>query len=306
MRQSLLDDMRNATPGNGTPLDVIYLQWKNNKSPFIPVPYFNLLASFLSTNENEQLLHAVFSNLFSKNLDYSQLIQEYKEQIHNLSPFAQNNCQRYTPSWKLIVQNVVQLPLPRHLLHHHILPLASPPPLSSARYRFVNGPTFMWERTKTPRMYEMLNNDIFNQLERKVIPRWINHNGSKYGRMWSINWKQFCFQHIGLQWESKPLNILISLLKFSTHHGLHRYGKYEYHSLIEAMYLVWGRSKTLEKLYLVWNWFMVNQLTQIAEGPLLQLIAKCTLAFNYQQFQSLPFCFNNEFSESLCRFAFKF
>ena len=150
----------------------------------------------------------------------------------------------------------------------HLVPLQTLPPISS--------------------YFEERNGDVYLQIG-VVMKRWFQR-----GQGWDSGWDLVCLYHSGPCWQYYPLHNFVALASHFVHRGGRRYGYLELNILTAAMYLSWGREKTIENLYYLWT-KIYEECKEVAEGPLVQMICRCVLGRTWESFTSFPnqfYCIN--------------
>ena len=312
MKRSRLDSLYltldKGTHGMISP-SYIYTKWIYGNQPYIIVPHLNIL--YQHAPEKEAIFKYFMRYHFPINkmkFHYTEFIENYRTRQSNLTVYtwSRKNHKQFSRYWKDQIISLLSVwghfHLPMDTIDH-VLEYIAPLPISNNAWRFIhNIPRLVsTARTTIPLLHKIQEKDDPTILTRTfaIITRW-KTNRRRYIHTWSPGWHNLCKMYIGDNWTNQPLHVLLVVIQHYVTRGA--YGRYEMNAVVEAMLLEWGQTKTLEKLYYLWDLCM-PMFPNIGEGPLIHMITKVSLATNQTQLYKVCRLFDSEMSEAICRFG---
>ena len=222
-------------------------------------------------------------------------VDDYYHQQDNLTTFkwSRKTHQGFSKRFQHMVYELSRIlwknQIPSDLLEEFVQYLA-PKPISMARDHFIRQePVFFFgTRIKDKKIFHETITVAFHwKIENKL-----------YYSTWGSGWRRKCCEKIGQEWKERPLLVLKELMEhFQTPHlGSNRWGKFEINSLVEAMIRTWGREKTSEHLYVLWN-IHPHLLPQISD-----MLMKIYFAKTPNHLKHMNKVFRSCYSETFLRF----
>ena len=293
----------------------LYTQFRSGKRPFLPVDYVNQLVQSLPQKEYTDVKEYVFKSYYKINRKIvPRILETYSLQQQNTSTRAwtPSTHGHFSSTWKDSIFTFLccmyrKTTIPQDV-YLQIIDYLAPPPLTPRRHTYVHwiprnisNISGLFEIKPYALQYGDPQEQVWKETT-KVITEW-KKKRRLFIHVWAPGWHVCMLRSMGPQWKKHPVQIIFFLIQHIILKGIKKYGTFELNVLTEGMYRAWGREKTLDVLYGLWE-KVVNYSSEMAEGPLSDMICKCTMMHNKGDFKHIQSNFSSLFSASYLRFRF--